>query len=161
MTLGTLGIAILAISSDFRVFIAGLTIFSIGEMTAHPKYISYLGLIAPPDKKATYMGFGFLYGVFGSLIGNLLGGFLYVHFINDRVIEFVQSRLGSSIDVVSSSKHSLATVIQTAEQSGITREEILSVTGETTMWLLYAGIGLIGIIGLLLYDKYILKKSNF
>ena len=46
-------------------------------MTAHPKYYSYVGLVAPPDKKAVYMGYAFLYGVVGSLIGSNLGGALY------------------------------------------------------------------------------------
>ena len=46
-------------------------------MTAHPKYYSYVGLVAPQDKKAVYMGYAFLYGVFGSLIGSSLGGALY------------------------------------------------------------------------------------
>jgi MFS family permease len=46
-------------------------------MTAHPKYYSYVGLVAPADKKAVYMGYAFLYGVIGSLIGSNLGGALY------------------------------------------------------------------------------------
>ena len=46
-------------------------------MTAHPKYYSYVGLVAPPDRKAVYMGYAFLYGVIGSLIGSNLGGMLY------------------------------------------------------------------------------------
>ena len=59
------------------VFILGISVFSIGEMTAHPKYYSYVGLVAPADKKAVYMGYAFLYGVIGSLIGSSLGGALY------------------------------------------------------------------------------------
>lgn len=59
------------------LFIAGISIFSIGEMTAHPKYYSYIGLVAPADKKAVYMGYAFLYGVIGSLVGSSLGGSLY------------------------------------------------------------------------------------
>jgi hypothetical protein len=46
-------------------------------MTAHPKYYSLVGLVAPPDRKAVYMGYAFLYGVFGSLLGSNLGSFLY------------------------------------------------------------------------------------
>jgi dipeptide/tripeptide permease len=83
ITLGTLGMAILAISTDIWVFVIGITIFSIGEMTAHPKFISYVGLIAPPDKKATYLGYSFLYGVLGSSIGGVLGANLYVHFVDN------------------------------------------------------------------------------
>jgi len=80
--MGTIGMAILAISPNSWIFLAGIIIFSIGEMTAHPKYISYVGLIAPPDKKALYLGYAFLYGVLGSGIGGVLGANLYVHFVD-------------------------------------------------------------------------------
>ncbi len=83
ITLATVGMAILAISADIWVFLLGITLFSIGEMTTHPKFISYIGLIAPPDKKAMYMGYLFLYGVFGSSIGGILGAKLYVHFVDN------------------------------------------------------------------------------
>lgn len=83
ISMGTIGIAILAISTHPFVFIAGIFIFSVGEMTAHPKFISYVGLIAPEDKKAVYLGYSFLYGVLGSGIGGVLGANLYVHFIDN------------------------------------------------------------------------------
>ncbi len=159
MAFGTLGIAILAISSDFTVFIIGLTVFSLGEMTAHPKYFSYLGFIAPPDKKATYMGFGFLYGVFGSFIGNLLGGFLYVRCIDKPVINYLTSKLGNMDLFADVKKHNLSGIIEVAEKNGIARADILNVTGETQMWLIYTFIGIIGIVGLFLYDKYVLKRK--
>jgi hypothetical protein len=57
--------------------ILGIVVFSIGEMTTHPKYYSYIGLVAPEDKKAVYMGYAFLYGVIGSLFGSNLGGEMY------------------------------------------------------------------------------------
>ncbi len=83
IAMGTLGVAILAISTHPFVFIIGMIIFSIGEMTAHPKFISYVGLIAPEDKKALYLGYSFLYGVIGSGIGGILGAYLYVHFVDN------------------------------------------------------------------------------
>jgi hypothetical protein len=82
IAMGTIGMAILAINTSIWVFMAGMIIFSVGEMTAHPKFISYIGLIAPKDKKAMYMGYLFLYGVFGSSIGGILGAKLYVHFVD-------------------------------------------------------------------------------
>ncbi len=81
--LGTIGMAILAISTSPWIFLLGLFVFSIGEMTAHPKYLSYIGLIAPEDKKAVYLGYSFLYGVIGSFIGGYLGAKLYVHFVDN------------------------------------------------------------------------------
>lgn len=81
--MGTAGLAVLAISSSAWVFVAGLVLFSIGEMTTHPKFISYVGLIAPEDKKALYMGYSFLYGVIGSSVGGLIGGFGYQKFVKE------------------------------------------------------------------------------
>ncbi len=81
--LGTIGMGILAISMSPWIFIVGIIIFTLGEMTAHPKFISYVGLIAPPDKKALYLGYSFLYGVIGSGIGGILGASLYVHFVDN------------------------------------------------------------------------------
>jgi MFS family permease len=52
-------------------------------MIAHPKFISYIGLIAPEDKKALYLGYSFLYGVIGSGVGHMLGSYTYVKLVNE------------------------------------------------------------------------------
>lgn len=99
IALGTLGMGMLAISTHAWVFMAGMAIFSIGEMTAHPKFISYVGLIAPPDKKALYLGYSFLYGVIGSGIGGVLGAFTYVRFVTQMGRPDVLWLMFSSIGV--------------------------------------------------------------
>ena len=82
IALGTLGFVLLAFSATPWMFMAGIVVFSVGEMTAHPKFISYVGLIAPEDKKATYMGYSFLYGVIGSSVGGYTGAKLYEHYVD-------------------------------------------------------------------------------
>ena len=77
MMIGAIGFLCLASSLNPWVFVLGIAVFSIGEMTAHPKYYSFVGLVAPADRKAVYMGFAFLYGVIGSLLGSNIGSFLY------------------------------------------------------------------------------------
>jgi dipeptide/tripeptide permease len=77
MAIGALGFLLLASSRNAWVFVLGIAVFSLGEMTAHPKYYSFVGQVAPLDRKAVYMGYAFLYGVFGSLLGSSLGAFLY------------------------------------------------------------------------------------
>lgn len=116
IALGTIGIAILAVSAHPFVFIAGIFIFSVGEMTAHPKFISYVGLIAPEDKKALYLGYSFLYGVLGSGIGGILGASLYVHFVDN-------------------------------------------LHNPTMLWLTFASIGVLTIVGLLLFNKFLAPKN--
>ncbi len=65
MALGAVGFLLLAASRNPWVFVLGIAVFSIGEMTAHPKYYSFVGQVAPADRKAVYMGYAFLYGVLG------------------------------------------------------------------------------------------------
>ncbi|HXK61958.1 MAG TPA: MFS transporter [Acidobacteriota bacterium] len=77
MAIGAVGFLCLAFASSAWILILGIAVFSIGEMTAHPKYYSYVGLVAPADRKAVYMGYAFLYGVVGSLLGSNLGGWMY------------------------------------------------------------------------------------
>ena len=116
IAMGTTGMAILAINTNIWVFIIGIVIFSIGEMTAHPKFISYVGLIAPEDKKALYLGYAFLYGVLGSFIGGILGANLYVHFVDN-------------------------------------------LNQPSTLWIIFSMIGVVTIIGLVLYNKFLAPKK--
>ncbi len=117
IALATMGMALLSISMHAWVFLAGIMIFSIGEMVAHPKFISYVGLIAPPDKKALYLGYSFLYGVIGSGIGGILGATLYVYFV------------------------------EKLNRPGL-------------LWFVFSLIGVLAIIGLLWYNRYMAPKPD-
>ncbi len=117
ISIATIGMAILAVSPHIGVFISGLFLFSIGEMTAHPKFISYVGIIAPADSKGLYMGYNFLYGVFGSAVGGVVGAKMYVHFVE---------RLNAP----------------------------------STLWLLFSGIGVLTIISLLLYNRFLGRRQG-
>ncbi|MBE0558353.1 MAG: MFS transporter [Proteobacteria bacterium] len=123
IALGSLGFVCLAFASNVWIFIIGIAVFSIGEMTAHPKYYSYVGLVAPADKKAVYMGYAFLYGVVGSLVGSNLGGALYESLLKPLV-----------------------------GQSGI--EEQLR-----NFWLLFAGLGVMAMGGLIAYNKIFAENT--
>jgi POT family proton-dependent oligopeptide transporter len=82
IAMGSIGMGMLAISPSGWIFLASMFIFTLGEMIAHPKFIAYVGLIAPDDKKALYQGYSFLYGVIGSGIGGVLGAWLYVLYVD-------------------------------------------------------------------------------
>lgn len=117
IALGSIGMGMLAIAPNPWVFLISMFVFTLGEMIAHPKFISYVGLIAPADKKALYQGYSFLYGVIGSGVGGILGAFLYVRFVEK-----------------------------------MNKPELL--------WLTFAMIGVITIIGLLLYNRFIVVKNS-
>jgi dipeptide/tripeptide permease len=161
IALGTIGMAILAFDTSIWVFMFGIIIFSIGEMTAHPKFISYLGLIAPPDKKATYMGFGFLYGAFGSLVGGVLGAFLYVRFIDNPMIAYVKNTIADrGLDISVTSSTTIEEALEIGSQIGLTKMDISQYALTSELWLIFSGIGVLCILGLLTYQKFIGTRTE-
>jgi len=58
----------------------GIFIFAIGEMTCSPKFSEYIGLMAPPEKKAVYMGYSNIPFAIGWFFALLFSGILYGNF---------------------------------------------------------------------------------
>ena len=56
------------------IIVLGVLIFSIGEMASSPKIQEYLGGVAPPDRKALYMGTSFLPIALGHMGAGWLSG---------------------------------------------------------------------------------------
>jgi dipeptide/tripeptide permease len=132
--IGSGGFLVLAFTRSAWMFILGIAVFSIGEMTAHPKYYSYVGIVAPQDKKAVYMGYAFLYGVFGSLIGSNLGAVLYEKILNPLVpnAEDLSSGVLLSQEVIGQLKF---------------------------FWLIFAVLGVVCLLGMLLYNKFFAEDT--
>ncbi len=60
--------------------IAGIVVFSIGEMTQAPRYYEYIADLAPKGQEALFQGFAFLPISIGWLVGGTFGGWLYKTF---------------------------------------------------------------------------------
>ncbi|MBN1513454.1 MAG: MFS transporter [Phycisphaerae bacterium] len=56
---------------------AMIFLFSIGEMICSPTFGAYIGLIAPKEKKALYMGYSNIPFAVGWALGNKISGYLY------------------------------------------------------------------------------------
>jgi len=54
----------------------------LGEMTCSPKFSEYIGVNAPADKKALYMGLSNIPFAVGWIVGNVVSGPLYDAFAN-------------------------------------------------------------------------------
>ncbi len=84
------GVVITVVSFSVLIFgttgwivLAGIVVFSFGEMMASPKSKEYTGRIAPPDKVALYMGYFYWCVALGNLFGGILSGQLYAAFARD------------------------------------------------------------------------------
>ena len=82
--LATLFPLLVALSNDPWIFILSMVFLSVGELIAYPKLISYVGLLAPKDKVAIYMGFVFLPVFFSSLIFSYPNGVLWESLVEER-----------------------------------------------------------------------------
>ncbi|MGW8256047.1 MAG: MFS transporter, partial [Thermoguttaceae bacterium] len=89
MTLGTLlltaALCLLGLYPLVWFAILAIVIFSIGEMLTGPKFSEFLGNIAPPDKKAMWMGFSQAPILIGWTIEGKLGPQLYHWFSSKDV----------------------------------------------------------------------------
>ena len=132
--IGSAGFGVLVLSPSPWIFILGMVLLSIGEMVAHPQYYNYIGMIAPRDKVAVYMGYSFLYGVGGSLIGSNMGAILYEKILKP------------------------ATPSPEAVTAGI------SLTPDTfnqakLFWIIFFVIGLFCVIGMFIYNRYFAQDT--
>ena len=74
---------ILVFGNTGWIVMAGIIVFSFGEMMASPKSKEYTGKIAPPNKVALYMGYFYWCVALGNLFGGLLSGQMYAFFARD------------------------------------------------------------------------------
>lgn len=80
MMMATGGLLLAGLTSNGWILLAGIACFSLGEMLTGPKKQEYLGLIAPPGKKALYLGYVNIPVGIGLFVGSLMQGRLYGHY---------------------------------------------------------------------------------
>lgn len=71
------GVLLAGLTQNGWFLLAGIVLFSLGEMLTGPKKNEYLGLIAPPGKKGLYLGYVNIPVGIGVGIGSWLAGMVY------------------------------------------------------------------------------------
>jgi proton-dependent oligopeptide transporter, POT family len=146
--------------------VLAMIIFSVGEMLASPKFSEFLGNIAPPDKKAMWIGFSQAPILIGWTIEGKLGPQLY-HIFSAKD-EFARQMLVARG----------LTPEQCSEQAlpiGEAFKKLVQVTGDTPehltqllyqshqvglTWYVFAAIGVVSAVMIYLYGQWILKLAN-
>ena len=75
-------------------------VFAVGEIICSPKFTEFVGMTAPPDKKAQYMGYSNMPFAFGWFVGNIISGPLYDAFSSKMMLarRYMVDQLGMSAD---------------------------------------------------------------
>jgi proton-dependent oligopeptide transporter, POT family len=146
--------------------VLAMVIFSIGEMLASPKFSEFLGNLAPPDKKAMWIGFSQAPILVGWTIEGKLGPQLYhIYSAKDEFARQMLVQRGMSPDQVT--EHSLPI--------GEAFNKLVQFTGESPekltqalyqshhvglTWHVFAAIGVVSAVMIYFYGRWILKLAK-
>ncbi|MBQ1925325.1 MAG: hypothetical protein II180_04300 [Proteobacteria bacterium] len=86
MVISVIGFILSGITMNGAFACLGVLVFAIGEIICSPKFNEYIGMTAPPDKKAIYMGYSNIPFAIGWAVGNLLSGTIYEFFASKPVL---------------------------------------------------------------------------
>ncbi len=133
-------------------------IFAIGEIICSPKFSEYVGMSAPPDKKAQYMGYSNMPYAFGWFIGNIISGPLYDTFSSKTQLagRYLTEQLGMSpaaIQALGNEK-----IVSTlAAKLGVNEYAATKTLWQTyhpwVIWIILGAIGLASLFGMLLMAR--------
>jgi POT family proton-dependent oligopeptide transporter len=146
--------------------VLAMIVFSIGEMLSSPKFSEFLGNIAPPDKKAMWMGFSQAPILIGWTIEGKLGPQLY-HIFSSKDVLARQMLVARGL--------SPAQVTEQALPVGEAFTKLVQFTGESPehltqllyqshhvgmTWYVFAVIGVASAVMIHFYGKWILKLAR-
>ncbi len=74
---------IIALNPNVWTIIAGMLVWSIGEMTQAPRYYEYISDLAPKGQQGLFQGYAFLPIAIAWIVGGPFGGWLYATFARE------------------------------------------------------------------------------
>lgn len=158
--ISSIGMALTLITQNVIHIILAMFVFAIGEMAASPKITEYIGLIAPKDKKALYMGYSFLPVFFGSILAGIISGPIY-QTIADRneLLNKLLLRRGIQLpDNLTQNEY----YSEAANSLNINTNQLTNLLWDSyhpyNIWMVILGVGLFAALCLFLYNKFIIKS---
>lgn len=160
--LASIGMALTLYTQNVLFILASMFIFAVGEMAASPKITEYIGRIAPPDKKALYMGYSFIPMFLGNLGAGWISGSVYQQTSDKHtfVLKTIEA-LGLPVDENWTKQEYFS---NTAKTLNYTENEFTQYLWNTfhpnQIWIIVFGIGLISAILLWIYNLTLVEKKR-
>jgi MFS family permease len=164
MILATAGVLVAGWTQNVLLLVAGILLFSLGEMMTGPKKSEYLSLIAPSGKKGLYLGYVNIPVGVGVFAGSWIAGRVYGRFGEKAVLAL---RYLVEHTPLGAGKHWNGDVSTLETTLGLTRSQAMLKLQEVTglnavaatqrlwdtytpqrIWLPFALIGVLAAIGL-------------
>jgi len=163
-----IGIGLLLMFTTFNpwIVIFGILVFGVGEMASSPKCQEYIGRIAPPDKKALYMGTYFLPIGFGHMLAGWISGKPY-EIIADKYYLLQKAVAAKGFDIQPVSDTFTQTqYFEKAQQlfgmdSSQLNNYLWTIYHPSSVWIIFTGMAIGAAVLLFAYDRIILGGNEF
>ena len=146
--------------------VLAMIVFSVGEMLASPKFLEFIGNIAPPDKKAMWIGFSQAPILIGWTIEGKLGPQLYHYFSSkDELARQMLVERGMPAGQVTEETlpvgEAFTKLVQfTGEDPWKLTDQIYRTHHVGLTWHVFAVIGVASAIMIYLYGRWILQLAR-
>lgn len=138
----------------------GIFMFAIGEMVCSPKFSEYIGLMAPPEKKALYLGYSNIpFAIGWSLAGKLSGTFYGLYSDKFKFArDYMVTKLNMDVSMVEAlPKNDVMTTL--ADKMGVDTFQATQVLWDIyhpwRTWIIFGAIGLASSIAMLIYHFWL------
>ena len=168
MALGTfLAASALLVFGGFNgawVIVAALAVFSVGEMLSSPKSSEYAANIAPPDRKAMYLGFSQLPIGIGWSLESYLGPTLYGKYASRETIS--RTALGdygldaSQISAIPNGEAFTRLVELSGQPAAAMQAQLYAANDIGSLWYLMGSVGLVTAFGLWVYGRWTYRLTT-
>ncbi|MFC4346351.1 MFS transporter [Kordiimonas lipolytica] len=140
------------------VMVFGIVIFSLGEMLSSPKCLEFLGNVAPPQKKAMYLGFSQLPFAVGAFIEGMVGQITYEKYASkDTLSREMLLQNGMSPEEVKSIPIGDAfqvLVDMTGQAEWALTNQMYTANDIGSVFYIFAAVGIVSAFGLFLYGRW-------
>ena len=159
----TVGMSMTLLTQNGFFLILSIFIFAVGEMSSSPKTSEYIARIAPKNKVALYMGCSFLPYAGGNFFAGQISGGVYQN-LSDKVslLQKAVAEKGFDIPSISETFTQNDYFNRAGELFGMDNQQLTDFLWQTynpmKIWYIVFGIGILTVVLLWLYDKFLLKS---
>jgi hypothetical protein len=156
MLIATVGFTMAGMSQAGTFAAIMIFVFAIGEIICSPKFSEFIGMTAPPDKKAIYMGYSNIPFAIGWAVGNWASGPMYDAFSSrtDLARTWLVEHGGMSAEAAEAlaSEDVLNTMVSTMG-GGATSYDATTVLWDLydpwIIWPMLGSVGLLSVLGMI------------
>ena len=143
----------------------GIFVFAIGEMACCPKFTEYIGLMAPPEKKALYMGYSNIPFAVGWAGANFIGGPLY-DWLSDKhelARDYLITQLGhgaAAVEELSKGEVMSTLAASIGQSEAVATKMLWDHYHPQNFWYLCMGVGLVCTLAMVGYHFWLLADAK-